>query len=302
MRRYRYGRYGRYSHYGRYGGRSKVVPVVLVSGLAISGMAAFKYLHHQQDTARNYIITATQTANEPEGELSDSMQQMLSSPGLTSSNAHAYVAFPGIPQPDVLPLTPYLPNGQVDWGPTRIPTLNANIAAIQQAVESHAARGPFDLLETIAAAIKAVPPPATLIVISSGLSTAGGFDLRQVGWAANPSSIAAQLKARGLLPDLAGYTVVFSGLGNTAGRQPALPLPQQTTLAKYWLAICQAAGRLLPHRRDRPARAADSKPHPCPSGACAPGDQRALGTWRHGHDPARHTAVPVRILCARSLC
>ena len=128
------------------------------------------------------------------------------------------------------------------YGPTRTSTLDANINAVQQAVEHEAAEGPFDLLAAIALAIKATPPPATLIVISSGLSTSGGLDLRQVGWDASPSSVAAQLKAHGLLPDLAGYQVVFSGLGDTAGRQHALPLPQQTTLASYWLAICQESG------------------------------------------------------------
>ena len=112
----------------------------------------------------------------------------LRSAGLASTPATAYVVAPGASQPEIIPLTPYLANGQVDYGPTRVSTLNANISAVQQAVEHEAAQGPFDLLATIAAAIKAAPPPATLIVISSGLSTAGGFDLRQVGWDANPSS------------------------------------------------------------------------------------------------------------------
>ena len=79
-------------------------------------------------------------------------------------------------------------------------------------------------------------------MVSSGLSTAGGFDLRQVGWDANPSLVASQLKALGLLPDLDGWQVVFSGLGDVAGRQHALPLPQQTTLESYWTAICRASG------------------------------------------------------------
>ena len=59
----------------------------------------------------------------------------------------------------------------------------------------------------------------------------------------SPAPIAAQLKQRGLLPDLAGWQVIFSGLGDTAGRQPPLPLPQRTTLASYWMAICRAARR-----------------------------------------------------------
>ena len=84
--------------------------------------------------------------------------------------------------------------------------------------------------------------PGTLLVLSSGLSTAGGFDLRQVGWGADPHAAALTLRSRGLLPSLGGWHVIFSGLGDTAGRQPALPLPQRTELNRYWLAICQAAG------------------------------------------------------------
>ena len=63
-----------------------------------------------------------------------------------------------------------------------------------------------------------------------------------MGWAEPPTSAAAALKRRGYLPNLTGWTVIFSGLGQAAGRQPALPLPQQTALARYWLAICRVAG------------------------------------------------------------
>ena len=228
----------------RYGGRRaatvKWLLVVVVIGAAL---AAF-IRNRSPDTmpTNNIIITASDTANEPEPTLSVGVQQILRSSGLASTPASAYVVAPGATEPEIIPLTPYLANGQVDYGPTRVSTLNANISAVQQAMEHQAAQGPFDLLGTIAAAIRAAPPRATLIVISSGLSTAGGFDLRQVGWDANPSIIAAQLKARGLLPDLAGYQVIFSGLGDTAGRQPPLPLPQQTTLINYWDTICHASG------------------------------------------------------------
>ena len=102
--------------------------------------------------------------------------------------------------------------------------------------------GPFDLLSTILTASRVTSSPATMLLLTSGVTTAGGFDLRKVGWAEPPATAAADLKQRGLLPDLAGWTVIFAGLGETAGRQPALPLPQQTTLASYWLAICHAAG------------------------------------------------------------
>ena len=188
------------------------------------------------------IIAATATANEPAPVLSAGILQMLQSAGATSTNATAYVVDPATGQPTEIPLTPRRPDGQVDHGPTRSQHLAANIAAVQQVLDHEAAREPFDLLTTIAAATRATPPPATLILLSSGLSTAGGLDMTQAGWDASPASIAAQLKARGLLPSLAGYHVIFSGLAGTAGRQPALPLPQRTTLTAYWLAICRAAG------------------------------------------------------------
>ena len=245
-------------------GRRRAAPLgwLLAAVLIGASMVAFKHARHPVTTPPNFIIAATATVNEPEAVLPADILQTLRSAGLASTPATAYVVVPGASQPDSIPLTPYLANGQVDYGPTRMSTLSANVAAVQQAVEHGAAQGPFDLLATLAAAIKAAPPPAVLIVVSSGLSTSGGLDLRQVGWDASPSSVAAQLKARGLLPDLAGYQVVFSGLGDTSGRQRALPLPQQTTLASYWLAICQKAAR---PPAGSTTRTGPSRPHAAPS-------------------------------------
>jgi hypothetical protein len=164
-------------------------------------------------------------------------------------------------------LTPRRPDGQVDFGPSRGKTLDANVAAVQRAVQREAAAGPFDLLTTMAEAARAVSAPATLILISSGLSTAGGLDMRQVGWDASARSVAAQLKARGLLPNLAGYHVIFSGLADVTGTiRP--PQPQRTTLTNYWLAIRQARKReLLRSGRDDPARPAFAQHGPGPGGS-----------------------------------
>ena len=233
----------RWRYSARYGSRRasafKGVIALVVVGAALVG---FTRARTAAVSLVSYVIGATATANEPRPVLSPAILQTFRSAGLGRAPATAYVVTPGASQPETLPLTPYLPNGQVDYGPTRNRVLDANISAVQNAVENEAAQGQFDLLATLAAMVRAAPAPATLIMISSGLSTSGGLDLRQVGWDASPSWLAAQLKARGLLPDLSGYQVVFSGLGNTAGRQPPLPLPQQTTLANYWTAICQASG------------------------------------------------------------
>jgi outer membrane protein OmpA-like peptidoglycan-associated protein len=192
---------------------------------------------------KTVIIAATATANEPAPVLSADISQMLRDAGASSTKATAYVVDPASGQPTVISLTPHRPDGQVQHTqPQRDQLINAAVSQVQEVLGREGARGPFDLLNTIATATRAAPPPATLVLLSSGLSTAGGLDMRQAGWDLSPASVAAQLKARGLVPSLAGYDIVFSGLADTSGAQPALALPQRTTLSAYWLAICHAGG------------------------------------------------------------
>ncbi len=188
-----------------------------------------------------FIITATATANEPAPVLSPHIRQTLWTAGANSVDAIAYVVDPATGDPTIISLTPHRPDGQVDNEPTRSQHLAENVAEVQRVLNREAARRPFDLLNTIATAMRAAAPPATLIVLSSGLSTSGGLDMRQVGWDANPAFIAAHLKTRRLLPALANYRVIFSGLGLTSGRQPTPSPPQRRTLTEYWLAICRAS-------------------------------------------------------------
>ncbi len=167
---------------------------------------------------------------------------MLHQAGATSTNARAYVVNPNDGQATKVSLTPLRSDGQVQYTqPQRDELLTANVSAVQAALNRLAAMGPFDLLSDISAAVRTTAKHGTLLVISSGLSTAGGFDLRKIGWDADPATVAAELYKRGLLPDLAGWRVVFSGLGDTTAPQPALPMPQRSTLIAYWIAICHAA-------------------------------------------------------------
>jgi len=188
------------------------------------------------------VIAATATANESAPALSSANVALLETAGESGTSAVAYIVNPANGQPAQLPLTPKRADGQVEYGPRRIQLLAQNLSRIGSQIGNEAATGPFDLLTTMLNASRVTSPPATMLLLTSGVTTSGGFDLRQVGWAEPPAGAAADLKERGLLPDLSGWTVIFSGLGETAGRQPALPLPQQTTLASYWLAICHAAG------------------------------------------------------------
>ncbi len=214
-----------------------VIAIAVVVTVALFGFR-FPSTSAAASPGTSVVIAATATANEPAPTLPTDILQTLLSTADSSTGATAYVVSPSDGQPTVLPLTPRSANAN----PARGEALKANVAAVEQALENEAAAGQLDMLATITAATRAASPPATLIVISSGLSTTGGFDLRQVGWDVDPSTLAAHLKASELLPDLAGWRVVFAGLGDVAGLQPTLPQPQQVTLAAYWTAICQASG------------------------------------------------------------
>ena len=222
------------------------LPRIIVAGLAAAtvllGLAGCVTAVSKAATADAIVIAATATANEPGPALSSADVALLQMAGEAGTSAGTFVVSPSSGQAAPFPLTPRRPDGQVEYGPRRSQLLADNISRIASRLGTEAATGPFDLLSTILTASRVTSAPATMLLLTSGVTTAGGFDLRKVGWAEPPAAAAASLKQRGLLPDLTGWTVIFSGLGETAGRQPALPLPQQTTLASYWLAICHAAG------------------------------------------------------------
>ena len=216
----------------------RVLPGLLVVLCATTSLAACA---HEQPAAQAFVVVDSATKNEPDPTLAPSDLAELHK-AASDGGAVALVVNPNTGQPTTVTLTPLRPDGQVDHGPDRDHRLSVNLAQLQQLVGDQAADGPFDLLSLLAKAVNVSSVPGTLIVVTSGLSTAGGFDLRQVGWSANPATVAAQLKREGLLPALSGWHVLFTGLGHIAGAQPALPLPQQTELVAYIMAICHAAG------------------------------------------------------------
>jgi flagellar motor protein MotB len=191
-------------------------------------------------TSRAVVIAASATRNEPRPVLAPPDLALLHG-AADSSNGVAYIVNPNSGQAVAVPLTPRRPDGQIDYGPARAALQAESVTRVQRLLGREAADKPFDLLSMIAAATRVVSRPGTLIVLSSGLSTAGPFNLTHVGWDTNPRAVAVELKRAGLLPDLSGWNVDFSGLADTAGDQPALPLPQRAELAGYWMAICAAS-------------------------------------------------------------
>ncbi len=167
------------------------------------------------------VLAASATANEPEPVLAAPDVTLLSRAAAGSTDAVAFVVSTATGEPTRVPLTPRRADGQVEYGPRRQQLIRQSVSMVQRVLGTQAATGPFDLLSTLAAAVRVARPPGTLIVLSSGLSTAGPFQLQEAGWDANPAGIAAQLKRQGELPDLDGWTVIFSGLGVTSGRAAA---------------------------------------------------------------------------------
>jgi outer membrane protein OmpA-like peptidoglycan-associated protein len=189
--------------------------------------------------SRPLVIVATATANEPEATLGPTDLRRLRGNADTEDGKVLLVAPDGTVSR--LPLTPRRDNGQIENGPRRVALIDANLAAVQASLATQTATGPFDLLEAINAALRAAGKPGTLLIVSSGLSVAGGMDLRQVLWGADPAIVAQQLESKGLLPSLTGWDVVFTGLGASTPPQPPLQTPQRRTLAAYWTTICQTA-------------------------------------------------------------
>jgi outer membrane protein OmpA-like peptidoglycan-associated protein len=232
-----------------------VLAVVAASALlwAIAGCAWSLHPHAQSTSSSGdrVVVLVTGTVHEPRPMLTPLAQNELraaaESKNVTDSfggKGSVAVVATADDQLHLLPLTPRRGDGAVEYGLQRTTLIENNLHQVAEMVDSVGATHPgLDLLKGIDDAVRG-SGPGVLIVVSNGLSTSGGLDLRQVGWNADPAQIARQLRTRHLLPDLAGWRVLFTGLGATIGEQPPMPKPTRDKLAAYWRAICEAAGAL----------------------------------------------------------
>jgi len=112
--------------------------------------------------------------------------------------------------------------------------------------EARARNAEVDLLTAIdlsARDIAAKPGLHTLVVVDSGLSTAGPLNFLTPGLLdAEPQEIADNLDDLGLLPTLSGDAVVFVGLGDTVAPQTELDRARRTQLEAIWTAVAKKAG------------------------------------------------------------
>ncbi len=119
-------------------------------------------------------------------------------------------------------------------------------AGVAQEVTSAVADAPeADLLAALEVAARQVHghgDAGTVVVLDSGLQTTGALDHTRDGMVlADPDELAQALADSGQLPDLAGITVVFAGLGDTSGAQEALG-PYRARLVDQWKSVASTAG------------------------------------------------------------
>lgn len=144
----------------------------------------------------------------------------------------------------------------VDGGPVRI--TGANDVARKKSVQDWSTRltsllsgseaqqpeaDPLAALSLAARTARAQGETGTVALVDSGLQTAGALRFQRDGMlSASGKDITGQLRDRRLLPDLAGLTVVLSGLGDTAPPQQRLTEASRSRLVEQWQAIAEAAG------------------------------------------------------------
>ncbi|MGY1680679.1 OmpA family protein [Geodermatophilus sp. SYSU D01176] len=99
-------------------------------------------------------------------------------------------------------------------------------------------------LDLAARAISSAPGTHTIVVVDSGLSTAGDLDFagQPELLDADPEELAESLAASDALPDLTGVRVVVQGIGDTAEPQEELSTAQRRHLVELWEAMLATAG------------------------------------------------------------
>jgi OmpA-OmpF porin, OOP family len=150
--------------------------------------------------------------------------------------------------PKVLPVERFDPSGY------------GNSSALQTAVNGYAnsvlgiLNGPdpraqtpqADVLKALALAAAQTPAGGNIIVIDSGLQTAGALLYQNQGTLmAAPADLVQFLRQNpqgNLIPGLQGRRVLLSGFGYTAAPQAALDQPEQQNVVAQWTAIAAAGG------------------------------------------------------------
>jgi outer membrane protein OmpA-like peptidoglycan-associated protein len=99
-----------------------------------------------------------------------------------------------------------------------------------------------DVLAALNEAARITPEGGTVVLLDSGLQTAGQLRFQDQGtFGADPTEVVDYLGTRGLMPKLVGRSVVLVGIGNTAEPQTALDPSSRTKVTALWQTVVSSA-------------------------------------------------------------
>jgi OmpA-OmpF porin, OOP family len=99
-----------------------------------------------------------------------------------------------------------------------------------------------DVLAALNEAARITPEGGTVVLVDSGLQTAGQVRFQDPGtFGADPNEVVDYLSKRSLMPKLAGRSVVLVALGNTADPQQALDPGLRGKVTALWQTIAASA-------------------------------------------------------------
>jgi OOP family OmpA-OmpF porin len=124
-----------------------------------------------------------------------------------------------------------------------ISTYVSNVIQILTGPRLHAAAPEADVLGALSLAASATPPGGNIVVIDSGLQTAGQLRYQMPGMLMSPpGDVVKYLRAADLVPPLHGRHVLLYGFGYGAAPQASLSQPERENVVAQWKAIAAAGG------------------------------------------------------------
>ncbi|WP_018686403.1 OmpA family protein [Actinokineospora enzanensis] len=191
------------------------------------------------------VIAATAVANEQRPSLTTAARHEIET-ALATDTARLRVVVTSPQRPTVIEDGDLrLRRGtQIEHDPTRRAELTTReVTRVGGVLGDAASQAPqLDLLGLLDYVAR-TPGKVTAVLISSGVQTTGPLALDRLGWdQVGTDAVIEQAQRDGLVPDLHGKRVVFTGLGEVDPPQETLPAPLRARLVQLWLKLCRAGG------------------------------------------------------------
>ena len=215
------------------------------AGIALAGVVALTACGAPppEPVPHRVVVAASATANEPAPALTTAIRGTVQAAiDSDAGTLDLVVDTPRGPEPVRTVDLVLRRDAQVEHAAQRRAELaRERIAEVDAALRGLAGdAGRIDVLGLLGAVAR-VPGAATGVVVTSGLQSDGPLGIGALRWELGPD-LPDRAAAAGLLPDLRGKTVIFSGLGDVAGDQAPVTQRLRTRLVELWLGVCRRAG------------------------------------------------------------